>query len=216
MDTVPPPPPPPPYTPTPRRRSPWPWVLALVVAVVLVGCTSLVLIVGNAADDAADALDTQIEPGTVAAASAAQPQQEPANPPIEVQQVGASVGVGVGDNQVDYRVVEVVEAKSDEFGIPASKGVLLGAHINVKVNKGQAYPLPTDWALVTADGTVVQGAFSSLKDRPYFQGGQLALGQQADGWVTWDVTEKALKGAKIQLTVTNLLTDDKQIFWALP
>jgi hypothetical protein len=153
--------------------------------------------------------------GIGAPAGADNAEPDAADKQILTKKVGETLTVSNDATAVEYTLNKVEEKTSDQFGTKPEKGVYLLAYLTVKVTKGSAFVCSAELSFVSSDGKVSNESFGTFKNRPGFESAEVAAGQKTDGWVVFEVPKAEAKKGKIQLQVTNLLSDNEYGYWTL-
>jgi hypothetical protein len=139
---------------------------------------------------------------------------EPA-PPAKTAKVGGSLTVDHGDNAATWTLVEVRRDKRDDFN-PAPSGQFICARLKVTGTEGETFVSPwSDLTVVTATGRVVEQTLGFFGKRKALPSLDIRKGQNAEGWVFFDVSAADAKGAKLQLKQFSLFGDDPVGYWQL-
>lgn len=157
--------------------------------------------------------------------SVQQADEPPATAPADVSapaaatvSVGKTLAVKTEGVTANWTVTKVEAKPTDQYDTePANGGRWVLVHVKAAVKDGRdAYVCGCDLSFIAKSGKVYEQAFANFKARPELNGANVAPGQNADGWVVFDVAPDDLKGARIQLKQTAILDDAAFGYWTLP
>ncbi|MFB6392707.1 DUF4352 domain-containing protein [Polymorphospora lycopeni] len=169
----------------------------------------------------ADGIDSDVsgssgEGGAPAGAVASgEPNPDTSEAPKTLEQkVGDTIEVSNDSQAIKYTVTKTQQKSGTQF-IKPDYGVYLLAYLEVNVTKGNTYVCSCELSFIGPDGTVYESTFTVLDGVQLFESADVAAGQKKAGWVPFDVPKNAVKGGKIQLKVTNFLSEDQYAYWVL-
>lgn len=196
-------------TPPPRRsRTPFLIGGLAVLVVVLAGAVAVLATRATEAPNAAASPSpswTSVFATTAPAAAYSPP------PPREVSvPFGETLTLSGATDEVLYTVVADKTYAKTKYGTKPERGVLYGIKVTVEVVSGNVYACACDYALVTADGTVYEGAGHTVNGG--LEAVTLNRGQKASGTVVFDIPNGAHAGGRIELREGS----NNQGFWTIP
>ncbi|MEV0397343.1 DUF4352 domain-containing protein [Polymorphospora rubra] len=130
------------------------------------------------------------------------------------QKVGDTIEVSNDSQAIKYTVTKTAQKSGSEYNKP-DNGVYLLAYLEVNVTKGNSFVCSCELAFIGPDGTVYDSTYAGVDGHKEFESTDIAAGQKKAGWVPFDIPKNAVKGGKIQLKVTNFLSEDQYAYWVL-
>lgn len=148
---------------------------------------------------------------------AAKAPAEAAAPNAKTVPIGKTLATSKDGINVDWTVTTARTAAADQYGSePATNGKWVLVHARAAVKPGRdAYICGCDLSIIAKSGRVYQPSFASFKGKRDLPNVNVGPGQNADGWVIFDVAGEDLNGARIQLKQLSLLDDAASGYWTL-
>lgn len=191
------------------------WKRAAIIAGAAAAAAALFCVCGVVATSVMNADVNEVGTPAPAVTTAGAVASAPIAVATTQPKVGDTVPVSTAGNGVDYTVLKTETAAADDFGSAASAGIYLLAEIKVAVREGEIIDSAFQWTFVGKTGTVYQATFMPVNKRKAYSGGSLGAGQQATGWLVFDIPKDEATGGAVQLELMEIFGDNQRITWKL-